>query len=238
MPVLNTSFNLASSKNYDAKQEEKADVLAPKASHLPTWVKPVAYTALTIAGIVAIYFATSAISSSTTPGSPPGSPSTAKNLSCTFKETFAEFKKKAMDGIPCAMRHLESMWRWKQKNYSSTEDEKSKIRDAFNSAYQSNSGPEFNKLKNLAINGDFETFKILQIKCSASLYCEDEIPEIKNAYYSAIAPRFNELKMKARNGDVEAMQTIRINCITNEFSCGANEVDEINKGYFHAKFGF
>jgi hypothetical protein len=167
MPITNLSFNLASS-NYNAKQEKKVEALAPKAKRLPTWVKPVAYTAFTIAGIAAIYFAASAISSSTTPGSPPGTSLAIRNLSCTFEEASDELKKKAMDGIPCAMRWLERMWVLQQKDYSSTEDEKSKIRDAFNSAYQSNSGPEFNKLKNLAINGDWKTIEELESKCGSS----------------------------------------------------------------------
>jgi hypothetical protein len=48
MPVTNTRFNLAPSNYYNAKQAEKVDALSPKANRLPTWVKPVGYTALTV----------------------------------------------------------------------------------------------------------------------------------------------------------------------------------------------
>ncbi len=71
MPVTNTPFNLGSS-NYNAQRQEKVDALSPKAKRLPTWVKPVAYTALTIAGLAAIYFAGPAIFSSSTPVPNPG----------------------------------------------------------------------------------------------------------------------------------------------------------------------
>src|SRR5271170_6503351 len=66
MPVTSTRFNLEAS-NYNAQRQEKVDALSPKAKRLPTWVKPVAYTALTIAGLAAIYFAGPVIFSSSTP---------------------------------------------------------------------------------------------------------------------------------------------------------------------------
>jgi hypothetical protein len=65
--VTNTRINLASI-NYNPKQEEKVGALSPKAKAHPllAWVKPAAYTTLTVAGLAAIYFVGSAISSSLT----------------------------------------------------------------------------------------------------------------------------------------------------------------------------
>jgi hypothetical protein len=72
-PITNTPYYLASS-NFNANRDKKVDALSPKAKTKPllTWVKPVGLTALTIVGLAAIYFAGSAIFSSTTPGPNPG----------------------------------------------------------------------------------------------------------------------------------------------------------------------
>ena len=52
----------------------RANALSTKTNRIPSWVKPVGLAALTVAGLAAIYFAGSAISSSTTPGPTPGRP--------------------------------------------------------------------------------------------------------------------------------------------------------------------
>ena len=131
--------NSAARNGYDLQTKElsvlneRVKALSNKADSIPSWIKPVAYTALAVAGIAAMAFIGSNILSSRTPApTPTPVPTPTPTPSPTPSPSDFLLFETAKSGDAQTMNLLERSW--KEGSISSTEPEQSSIRREFRSA--------------------------------------------------------------------------------------------------------